>query len=125
MTDKWHGSVGLKINAPWFTGPQYANFHASVKASGNHSGPAHHRTHGRISLDGTEVIYEGLWTPEELTRDFWVERLASDTGKSEAAINAQLDFEIIGEGLSIDEGNEIVSQYLTGNPDKWEQEQEI
>lgn len=122
MDNRWHGSIGLKINAPWFDDQQNASYHASVKSSGNHSGPAHHRTHGRISLDGTETIYEGLWTPEELTRDYWVERLATDTGKSPAAINAQLEFEIIGEGLPIEEGNEIVNQYLTDHRDKWEQD---
>ena len=117
----WHGTIRLMLHAPWLDGDQEGNFHASANSAGTLSGLSQHNNHGRVSLDGKETLRESAWTEEECTRGYWVIRLADDTGKSEIAIDAQLEFEVIGEGLSIEEGNEIVRQYLSDNRAEWEE----
>ena len=111
----WHGTQRLKLHAPWLDDDQEGNFHASANSAGTLSGLSPHNNHGRTSLDGKETLRESAWTEVECTRDYWVARLALDTGRSEAAIDAQLEHEIVGEGLSIEEGNEIVAQYIDAN----------
>lgn len=119
---RWHGTQRIKLHAPWLDDDQETNFHASANSAGTLSGLSPHINHGRVSVDGKETLRESAWTEEECTRDYWVVRIAEDTGKNEAAINAQLEHEVMGEGLSIEEGNEIVRQYFADNSDKWWEE---
>lgn len=121
--NRWHGTQRLKLHAPWLDDDQEANFHASANSSGHQSSPSHYKNHGRKSLDGKETLRESAWTEEECTRDYWVIRLAADTRKTEAAIDTQLEHEVMGEGKSIEEGNEIVSQYLFDKRNRYEPEE--
>lgn len=121
---KWHGTQRFTINSPWTDDDeQVVDFHESLDTSGRQSGPPHLVNHGRGSLDGRERLVENSWTEEECARPWWVKRFAADTGKSEAAINAQLEHEVMGEGKSIEEGNAIVSEYLDDNRDRYEPEE--
>lgn len=121
---RWRGTQRFTIKAPWIDDDeQVVNFHTSLDTSGRQSGPPHLVNHGRGSLDGREKLVENSWTEEECTRPWWVKRFAVDTGKSEATVDEQLEHEVMGEELPIEEGNVIVSEYIFVNRNRFEPEE--
>lgn len=81
-----------------------------------------HITHGRVSLDGSKQIVEGVWTERELAemrRD-----VARDAGLSKSAEDALVFMQLGGAKATWTESHEAVLAYLRDNRDEWEPREE-
>ena len=119
MADTWNGYYLISEVPPGWTIDQRQKAHAALDAIGLQVGEAHIITHSRQNNANTAWIQEGVFTPEELERDYIVAAIAEALEVNPIAVEAKIEYTIFVEGGTWDESRQAAEAYVAAYPGEW------
>jgi hypothetical protein len=121
---EWHGYVLLKLKpALVLTTAQKGTVRDTVRALAVHEDLYPHRMfQTRLSLDGSQAIYEAVWDRGKVEPVAVVKAVASALKVAESVLAGSVDYRLFADGASWEESRQVAVKFLSENAKAWEPE---
>lgn len=117
----WNGYIVVYNIPGGWTVPQRVDILNNLKELGLQTGLYPNLiNHTRRNLTDTGFIFEALFDDAEITRANIVSIIALIVELPEAAVDALIEYEIMGEGLDISQSRAAMHVFLSANIADWE-----
>jgi hypothetical protein len=120
----WHGYilVGLKPGLP-LTAAQKGKVRDTVRGLAVHEDRLPQRMfQTRLSLDGTQAIYEAVWDRDKVNPSAVMNAVASALGISMSVLVGNVDYGFFVDGGTWEESRQAAVKFLVENAKAWEPE---
>jgi hypothetical protein len=121
---EWHGYVLLKLKPGLtLTTAQKSTVRDTVRALAVREDRLPNRMfQARLSLDGTEAIYEAVWDREKVSPSAVIKAVAGALGVSAGFLAANVEYSLFADGGSWEESRQAALKFLIENIKAWEAE---
>jgi predicted alpha-1,6-mannanase (GH76 family) len=121
---EWHGYVLLSLKPGLtLTSAQKSKVRDTVRALAVREDQLPRRMfQARLSLDGTQAIYEAVWDREKVSPAAVVNTVAGALGVVVGLLAANVDYSLFADGGSWEESRQAALKFLIENAKTWEPE---
>jgi hypothetical protein len=119
---EWHGYVLLKLKpALPLTTAQKSTVRDTVRGLAVREERLPQRMfQARLSLDGSQAIYEAVWDREKVTPGAVMNAVASALGIASGMLAGSVEYSLFADGGFWEESRRAVVKFLTENAKAWE-----
>jgi hypothetical protein len=122
--EEWHGYVLLELKPGLpLTAAQKFTVRDTVRGLAVHEELMPHRMfQARLSLDGTQAIYEAVWDREKVGPSSVISAVAAALRVSAEVLGANVAYSLFADGGSWEESRQAAVKFLIENAKAWEVE---